>query len=378
MTKTIYILIGPQGSGKTQWAMNTLLPQSDRPIVRVSQDEQGRDGHRRMFRESIKARASIVIDRMNFSYEQRDRYTHDARKNGYRIVYVWFDISKETCLLRLPTRKNHPTITTDSDHNGMLDFYFREFEMPCYDEYDEMLTIRRKGLCSLLNLQNTCYNKRVIVVGDIHGCFDELMMLLDKCGYSVGDIVVATGDLVDRGMKVRETLEWFRNTPGAYSVEGNHDNKYRRYLLGNPVKITNGLNCTLEQCSDFNPTSWAGWFQFLPQMIRLCDIHGKPTYVVHAGVDGRIPIEQQRTETCLYVRYLYGDDFFDSEGGTPWWNTLTGEHTVISGHIVNEHPRPHESAYCLDGGAYQGGVLRALVIDNDECFIVEVKCHDQL
>lgn len=375
MRKTIYVLIGPQGSGKTHWALNVLLAHNSR-ITRISQDDQGKGGHLRMFQECIKAGISIVVDRMNFNSEQRYRYTQDARENGYDIVYVWFDIPKETCLCRLATRKGHPTISLDSDHNSMLDFYFREFGMPCRDEYDEMLTIRRKGRCNLLDLRNRCIDKRVIVIGDIHGCFDEFTAMLDKCGYSVGDIVVATGDLVDRGEKIRETLQWFRNTPGAYSVEGNHDNKYRRFLIGNPVQIVNGLDCTLEQCGDFDPKSWAAWLNSLPQMIRLCDTRNKPMYVVHAGVDGRRPIEQQRTETCLYTRYFDGDDFFDDKGGIPWWDTLTGEYTIASGHIATKHVIPNESAYCLDGGAYKGGELRALVIDKGECFIVRIKCGD--
>jgi len=372
--KTIYVLIGPQGSGKTHWSLNTLLPQSDIPLVRVSQDEQGKQ-HRRMFQECIKAGASPVIDRMNFNFEQRNRYTQVAYENGYRIVYVLFDIDRETCLCRLAARKGHPTISQDADHDKIIDFYYREFEMPGRDEYDEMLIVREKGRCNLLDLRNVCFNKRVIVVGDIHGCFDEFMLLLDKCGYSVGDIVVATGDLVDRGPKIMETLEWFIDTPGAYSVEGNHDNKFRRYLNGNPVKVANGLDCTIEQFGDRGWFRWCAWLNTLPNMILLGDTNGKPTYVVHAGVDGRIPIPQQRVETCMYVRYLDGTSFFDDKGGIPWWDTLTGGCTVVSGHIINECPMPNEFAYCLDGGACQGRTLRALVIDNGERFVVEVDCN---
>lgn len=373
MKKIIYILIGPQGSGKTHWVINTLLAQSDRPIVIVSQDEQGRH-HLRMFQECIKAGASIVIDRMNFNSIQRDRYASVAYENGYHIIFVWFNISKATCLSRLATRKGHPTVAHDADHNGMLDFYFREFEPPCLDDYNEMLTIGEQGFCRTLDLRNRCHNKRIIVVGDIHGYFDEFMALLNKCGYVVGDIVVATGDLVDRGPKIRETLRWFRNTPGAYSVEGNHDNKYRRYLIGNPVHIINGLRCTIDQCGDLDQKSWAAWLQSLPQIIRLCNIHDKPMYVVHAGVDGRKPIGRQRTETCLYVRRLDGKNFLDEESGFPWWNTLSGEYQVASGHVITKSPRQNESAYCLDGGACRGGTLRALVIRDSKCSMTEIEC----
>lgn len=364
MTKSVYVLIGPQGSGKTYWAKN-VLTKHKKDIVRISQDDQGRQGHRDLFSKCIREGRSVVVDRMNFNFEQRDRYTRDAYANGYDVVYVWFNITKDICLRRLATRKDHPTIAPDADHSGMLDFYFCKFEKPSCQEYDDMFTIGLKGHCCMLDLRPRCFEKRVIVVGDIHGCFDEFTALLDKCEYIAEDIVVATGDLVDRGPKIKETLRWFRDTPGAYTVMGNHDNKLMRYWKGNPVKIANGLDNTIEQCHDLDPTPWAAWLQSIPQMIRLCDVDNKPMYVVHAGVDGRRPIEQQRTETCLYVRHLDGKDFLDQEGGIPWWDTLSGEYTVASGHIITEHVRPNESAFCLDGGAYQGGELRALVLNGD-------------
>jgi len=230
----------------------------------------------------------------------------------------------------------------------------------------------KKSFAKILDIREHCCDKRIIVVGDIHGFFDEFMGLLDKCGYRSGDIVVATGDLVDRGPKIRETLLWFRDTPGAYTVEGNHDNKAKRYWLGNPVKIVNGLDCTIKQCADFEPAEWTANLGLLAQIIRLPDINGKPFYIVHAGVDGRTPIEQQKQETCLYVRYLDGTDFFDQQDGMPWWETLDGSYIVASGHIISDNAHPCEHAYCLDGGACNGKQLRAMVINNGKHKIVEI------
>ena len=375
MKKTMYVLIGPQGSGKTYWANHVLLAHDNTGIVRISQDDQGRNGHRKLFSKCLANSTSMVIDRMNFNLEQRERYTEPAFGHGYSIIYVWFDVDKDTCLRRLANREDHPTVSKDSDHDSMLNFYFDKFEPILGHEYDELLTLGKKT-CSVLDLRPRCACKRVIVVGDIHGCYDEFETLLEKCGYTDGDIVVSTGDMIDRGPKIRRTLIWFRDTLGAYSVEGNHENKYRRYLMGSNVKIINGLDDTIQQCGDFPPKQWSAWFQSLPQMIRLPDMNYKPFYVVHAGVDGKRPIEKQRIETCLYARYLYGKDFFDEEGGTPWWETLDGSYYVASGHIINETVRPNQSAFCLDGGAYQGGALRALVISNGECQTYEVNWSD--
>ena len=231
-----------------------------------------------------------------------------------------------------------------------------------------------RGYSITLSLRSVCRHRKVIVVGDIHGCFDQFMALLEKCDYSRGnDIVVATGDLVDRGPKIRETLLWFGATSGVYSVMGNHDNKAMRYWRGNPVSISNGLDKTIAQTEDnLSLTNMlARWISVWPHMIRLANMDGKPVYVVHAGVDGRQPIDRQRIETCLYARYFDGKDFFD-EQGILWWKTLTGDYTVISGHIRTDDVHPCEHAYCIDGGAHEGRKLRALVIINGEVSIHEV------
>jgi len=137
MIKTIYILVGPQGAGKTYWCKNVLI--TDKRVTRISQDEQGKGGHMSLFMDYIQDGASlIVVDRMNFNREQRSRYIGPAMRQGYRIVIVLFKIDRATCLGRLATRKDHPTIPIDADHDKILDVYFNQFEPPEPDEYDEL------------------------------------------------------------------------------------------------------------------------------------------------------------------------------------------------------------------------------------------------
>lgn len=233
-----------------------------------------------------------------------------------------------------------------------------------------------RGYSHTLDISGICKHRKVIVVGDIHGCFDQFMALLKECDYNDMDIVVATGDLVDRGPQIREVLTWFYVTGNSFTVMGNHDNKLTRYWKGNPVRISHGLDKTIEQMDgmgDDTIDTLSQWIRNWPHMIRLADRKGKPMYVVHAGVDGRKPIESQRIETCLYARYLDGKDFFD-EQGIPWWETLTGDYTIVSGHIRTDDVHPCRHAFCIDGGAYEGGKLRALVMHHGECTVKEVDC----
>lgn len=391
MDKKIYILIGPQGSGKTQWSINmdngSLFPNSGiDQVIRVSQDEQGRDGHWRLFIECIEKGMSIVVDRMNFNYDQRDRYTIPARKHGYTIIFVLFDISKATCLLRLANRGNHPTIKQTDNHNTILDTFFSNFERPTFDEYDELLTIREKPYCNILDLSSRGYDEKIIIVGDIHGCFDDFINLLNKCKYDHSkDIVISTGDLVDRGPKIKETLKWFYITPNAYSVVGNHDNKAMRYWAGNNVKINNGLSKTIEQIGNdqsVKAKKLSQWINSWPHIIRVKNIKtmtrtNMPLYIVHAGIDGRKSIYEQTIETCLYARYLDGENFSDKQNGIQWWKTLSEQYRIASGHIMTNNARPCCSAYCLDGGAYRSETMRALVIENSEKSIFEINAKGE-
>lgn len=375
MDKTIHILIGPQGSGKTYWAQNILM-QHRGDVVRISQDEQGKSGHRDLFYKCIAEGKSVVVDRMNFNIKQRSRYLNHVAEKGYKVILVWFNFTKNICLDRLASRKDHPTIAKDADHSAILDFYFNEFEQPKHEEYEELLTINEKGLATTLDIVNICHDKKIIVVGDIHGHFDKFTTLLDKCRYRIGDVVISTGDLVDRGPKIRETLQWFRNTNNAYVVMGNHDNKLMRYWKGNPVKINNGLNCTIEQCCDFDQISWSSWIQSFPHIIMLTRIQSetcdRQLYVVHAGIEGRTNITKQKIETCLYTRFVDGEDFFDKENGTPWWQTLDGQYSVASGHIMTDVVNPNNYTYCLDAGVCQTGCLRCLVIENQQHYIEQI------
>jgi protein phosphatase len=89
------------------------------------------------------------------------------------------------------------------------------------------------------------------IIGDIHGCYDELIELLTKLGYDLTEPsrvaapfsrkVVFLGDLVDRGPKVVEVLALVRSMCQqgiALCIPGNHDMKLLRKLRGKDVQIT--------------------------------------------------------------------------------------------------------------------------------------------
>lgn len=79
---------------------------------------------------------------------------------------------------------------------------------------------------------------RTIVLGDIHGCFDELTDLLELVKLRNNDRVVAVGDLIVKGEKNREVLDRFIDDERFSSVIGNHDRVLRQRWRGEPIRLT--------------------------------------------------------------------------------------------------------------------------------------------
>ena len=84
--------------------------------------------------------------------------------------------------------------------------------------------------------------ERTIVVGDLHGCYDELLALLFDIRFGPNDRVVAVGDLVVKGPKNREVLDLFISDPRFSSVIGNQDLALLRFWRGEHLKLT-GAQC---------------------------------------------------------------------------------------------------------------------------------------
>jgi len=227
-------------------------------------------------------------------------------------------------------------------------------------------------MAKILDLSEHLKNIPFMVVGDIHGMYDqftELMMMAD-CPH-----IVAVGDLVDRGPHSDKVLDCFFHDSAAFSVEGNHDNKFKRFCKGNKVKVANGLQRTIDQTAHMNLGGLAQWIDSWPNIIRVPDIEGKPTYVVHAGIDGRYSIETQHKQTTMYIRGMNPQNYFDETEGI-WYDTIPEYMNVIAGHIVEENWRPRPNIFALDGGCCHGGVLRGMLVINGQHELYEVQGED--
>ena len=138
------------------------------------------------------------------------------------------------------------------------------------------------------------------IIGDIHGCFDELVALLKKLGYKVakpkdrfnvthaaGRKIIFVGDLVDRGPKTPDVLRLAMNTIEdgvAFCVVGNHDDKLKRALSGKDVRIAHGLQESLDQLALESEEFRHKVTKFLGSLISHYVFDDGGLAVAHAGI----------------------------------------------------------------------------------------------
>lgn len=206
---------------------------------------------------------------------------------------------------------------------------------------------------------------RIIVVGDIHGCYDELLSLLEKVRLTPDDRVVAVGDLIVKGNKNRAVLDLFSNDKRFSSVIGNHDLAVLKFWKGQKPDLTDAQNRTCVELQS-ERERYTDYLSSLPFVIDL-GLH----LVVHAGLRPGIPIDEQATEDLTELRTLGADR--TSRKGIPWYEVYDDEKVVLFGHWPSPTPRRSRHAIGLDTGCVYGGQLTAYVLDTAEFIDVPAK-----
>src|SRR6185295_10884887 len=158
---------------------------------------------------------------------------------------------------------------------------------------------------------------RTIVVGDIHGCYDELMDLLGLLGFTAADRVVCVGDLVTKGPKSREVLDLFMTDQRFRSVMGNHDLALRRKWNGEKVKLKDSQKPTHKELKP-DKEHYVRYLNSLPFMIDL-GTH----LVVHAGLRPGVELHSQTSEDLTELRSLGKDRA--SRKGPAWYDEYDGD-----------------------------------------------------
>lgn len=199
---------------------------------------------------------------------------------------------------------------------------------------------------------------RTIVIGDIHGCYDELVHLLGEVKFGGRDRVISTGDLIVKGEKNRQVLDLFMSDERFSAVVGNHDMALRRRWNGEDVALKPAQKDAFKQLRA-DKELYARYLNEQPFMIDLGS-----HLVVHAGLRPNVALHSQSTDDLIELRTLGADR--ESHHGTPWYEQYNGDKTIIFGHWVSTEPRRGRKAIGLDTGCVYGGRLTAYIVETGE------------
>ena len=207
---------------------------------------------------------------------------------------------------------------------------------------------------------------RTIIIGDIHGCFDELCDLLELIDLQTDDRIIAVGDLITKGPKSAQVLDLFINDQRFSSVVGNHDRKIRQRLRGEPVPLTKQQRDAIQQLDD-DRERYSQYLRSLPYMIEL------PNHlIVHAGIRPGVPLNEQMASDLTEIRTMGADP--TRRKGTAWYEIYRGPKTILFGHWPKKKPKRAPFAIGLDTGCVYGGQLTGYIIESDE--FVSVPARD--
>ncbi|KAF2497630.1 Metallo-dependent phosphatase [Lophium mytilinum] len=280
-------------------------------------------------------------------------------------------------------------------------------------EFSDMIQI--KTMDSRLLPTDENFKQRLVIVGDVHGCKDELQALLDKVKFRAPhDHLILTGDMISKGPDSAGVVSLARSL-SASCVRGNHEDRmllaladmrgHHAALPGPAEDPTNGRDLLDEESfshGDYTFRSLARefddkqikWLQACPVILRVGEIAGfGEMVVVHAGLVPGIPLERQDPYHVMNMRTIDLDTRLPSENreGTPWeklWNKYQSRvpsqsaerSSVVYGHDSKRGKNIHKYSFGLDSGCVAGGRLTALVIEAGrkgeaaKTSTVDVKC----
>ena len=213
---------------------------------------------------------------------------------------------------------------------------------------------------------------KVIAIGDVHGCIDELQALLRKCDYHPGDLVVFLGDLVCKGPDSLSVVQMAREI-GAIGVRGNHDFEVVRWHQA----IKSGADPPVIGSEHYYVASALStadlkWMYSLPWFITSSHLNA---LFVHAGFVSGIRLAKQNPRLMMNMRSILPDGTVTSKffNNWPWARLWDGPQTVFFGHDADRGLQQYEHAIGLDTGCVYGGKLTACILPERRLVSVNAK-----
>lgn len=211
------------------------------------------------------------------------------------------------------------------------------------------------------------------MVGDVHGCFAELQRLLAEVGFGSEDLLVSVGDLLDRGPEPWEAATFFRETPNAAWVLGNHERRVARFVRGTSPAAWSQRQC-LAKLPSIEHEPWASFLEALPAVVET-----PHAIVTHGRLDPTKPLDAQDPHHTAAVGGAGAKIPLDSFGVPLWFREMDGllppGKPVCFGHLGYARVELVERRlFALDTGACAGKELTAVVLPEGRVVSVTARC----
>jgi protein phosphatase len=385
-------LVGVSGSGKSTFAARHFLPSevvsSDACRLLVADDENDQTATEAAFAvlhtiaaKRLEGGRIVVVDATSVRPEDRKPLVELARQHHVFPVAIVLDVPPEVCHARNAERpdrdfgrhvvRNQRSALRRSIGNLHREGFKRVWVLRGTDDVEAATVVRERLWTDRRDLTGP-----FDVVGDVHGCHDELVALLRELGWDVADdgldathpegrTAVFVGDLVDRGPATPAVLRLVMRLVRegrALCVPGNHENKLLRALSGRNVTVSHGLAESLAQLDAEPPELRTEITRFIDGLVSHAVLDGGALVVAHAGLPQHM---HGRASAAVRAFALYGDttgetDEYGLPVRYPWATDYRGRAAVVYGHTPVPEATWVNGTICIDTGCVFGGRLTAL------------------
>ena len=397
---SLVILVGASGAGKSRFAAAHFKPteviSSDACRAAISDDENDLSVTKDAFElvryvaaKRLEHRRLTVIDATSVRREDRASLLQLARTYHCLAAVIVFDLPEKLLQERnaaRPERDFGPHVVRNQTRQlrrslkGLKREGFRYVHVLSSPEEVAAVQVQRHALWTNRREERGPFD----LIGDVHGCCDELEGLLEKLGYTWteregfyprlyahpgGRKAVFLGDFTDRGPRNLDSLDLVKamaEAGHALCVPGNHDVKLLKRLRAQEVKLRHGLERTVAELEALpeavRPAFEQEMASFLSGLVSHYVLDDGKLVVAHAGLTEDL---QGRASGAVRAFALFGDTTGETdEYGLPvrrnWAADYRGEALVVYGHTPVAEPLHLNHTVNIDTGCVFGGALTAL------------------
>ncbi|MCI5082699.1 MAG: polynucleotide kinase-phosphatase [Saprospiraceae bacterium] len=393
---SLVAMVGITSSGKSTLARQLFKPteiiSSDYCRAIVSDDENDQSASKDAFdllhyiaRKRLQRGKLTVVDATNIQKSARKTLIDIAKEQHVLPIAIVLNIPRKKC------ENRHQERTDRNFGLHVLRHQYRALKRSISqlkrEGFRYVYVVDSEEEAQLLQIERTkLYNDRkewtgpFDIIGDVHGCFEELKILLEKLGYHIkqtdqyfgyevtpptGRTAIFVGDLVDRGPasdKVLRLVMSMTVNGSGISVCGNHDAKLLKKLQGKNVNLKHGLAETWQQLEKETPAFKEELKQFLSGLISHYVLDRGRLVVAHAGLREEM---QGRASGAVRSFCMYGETTGEvDEFGLPvrydWAREYRGKALMVYGHTPVVQAEFYNNTIDVDTGCVFGGSLTAM------------------